>query len=580
MATKENTSFKKFLLDSFGEINPMNNFKGVFSNFKQDLSAGLTVAVIALPLALAFGVGSGLGASAGLWAAIIGGIIGGLFGGSLIGISGPTGPLMVQVSILIAAANLLPEGTNQMQFVFGTIFLSGLFLSILSFFRIARLVYYTPYSVVAGFMCGVGLIVIFLQIPTFLGLPPAKSAKDVLMNLPHLFQNIHQQTFIISMATLVTLFVWSFLVKKIKRLNILPAPIVGLVVGTILAQKLGYDVTVIGDIPTGIPELQFPKFSNFQIMFGPAMTLAGLTLIDSLLTCLVGDHLNGQHHSSDREAFGRGLSNMICGLFGAMPNATSTTGTVANYQNGARTVMASIIHGLILLTLVLGLGPVAAKIPMACLAAILLKVGFDIIDYRIVPILHKLPFTDAWSFWGVMGITVWVDLLVAMAVGMAFAAFRFVHEMGHLFHYQSLSYNDFCHNDKDRIKKDISDKIVVLRPRGPLFFGSVEPLIRSYTAFPKHKYLLIDLHKVTHIDLSGSYVLEDIILKARSNNVQILFGGATEKVHSWLENFKIIENMGLDCYYKTYDEAIARIHNLENVKIYTRLRSKLSSNSK
>ena len=505
---------KETLGSNFGEINPTHNWKGLFKNLKQDILAGVTVAVIALPLALAFGVGSGLGASAGLWAAIIAGVFGGLFGGSSVGVSGPTGPLMVQVGVIMAGASLLPDQADRVLYTISTITLSGLFLMAISFLNIAQLVYYTPYSVVAGFMCGIGALVSILQLPHIFGV---EAQKSVFASIRVVIENSdawNRPSIQIAGLTFVTVVVWDLAGKKWSLLKSLPAPLLGLSLGTMAFRSAGFDLPTIGSIPKTIPHLVLPDFTYFQFMIGPAMALAGLALIDSLLTCLVGDHLNGEHHSSTREAFGRGLTNTIAGLFGALPTATSTTITVANFRCGSKTVLSSVIHGLVLVAIIFVFGSIAETIPLACLAALLFKVGID------------------------------------MGVGVAFAAFRFVHEMGHLYSYKALTFNEQCRSG-DEITEIMNKMIAILQPRGPLFFGAVEPLLRAYTAFDKHSYLIIDLHCVSHIDLSGAYVLEDIVDKAKKNGVEVFFGGGSPRIHQLIKQFKIIEHIGQECYFDT-----------------------------
>lgn len=553
---------KETLGSNFGEINPTHNWKGLFKNLKQDILAGVTVAVIALPLALAFGVGSGLGASAGLWAAIIAGVFGGLFGGSSVGVSGPTGPLMVQVGVIMAGASLLPDQADRVLYTISTITLSGLFLMAISFLNIAQLVYYTPYSVVAGFMCGIGALVSILQLPHIFGV---EAQKSVFASIRVVIENSdawNRPSIQIAGLTFFTVVVWDLAGKKWSLLKSLPAPLLGLSLGTMAFRSAGFDLPTIGSIPKTIPHLVLPDFTYFQFMIGPAMALAGLALIDSLLTCLVGDHLNGEHHSSTREAFGRGLTNTIAGLFGALPTATSTTITVANFRCGSKTVLSSVIHGLVLVAIIFVFGSIAETIPLACLAALLFKVGIDVIDYRIVPILGRLPFTDAWAFWGTLFITVFADLMIAMGVGVAFAAFRFVHEMGHLYSYKALTFNEQCRSG-DEITEIMNKMIAILQPRGPLFFGAVEPLLRAYTAFDKHSYLIIDLHCVSHIDLSGAYVLEDIVDKAKKNGVEVFFGGGSPRIHQLIKQFKIIEHIGQECYFDTYEEALEMVQELQ-----------------
>jgi len=239
---------------------------------------------------------------------------------------------------------------------------------------------------------------------------------------------------------------------------------------------------------------------------------------------------------------------MAAGLVGALPPATSTMATVSNIKTGGKTPMATVFHGLILLALVLGLGPLAAKIPMACLAAILLKVGINILDYRILPVLHKLPFSDMLVFWSVFIITIWQDLLIAMGVGVALAFFRFVQEISTAYQHK-LGYLPNEEAEQYRLDK-AEGKIKLLKPQGPLFFGAVDSLIRSYQRAAKHNILIIDLSDVSMLDLSGAYALEDLVKDTEEKGIKVSITGASPKVEKVLESVKVVDHIGKDHFVK------------------------------
>ncbi len=538
---------KKFLKESAKEVNPWNNLKLMGSNLKGDFLSGLTVAIIALPLALAFGVGSGLGAVAGIWAAIAGGIFGGIFGGSKLGVSGPTGPLMVQLGALLITFQTVSGGIDIIAAV-SIVFLSGLILVGFSMLRIARFIYYTPYSVVAGFMCGIGFIVMLLEFNTFLGVESAHNVKEAIFAIPEAISNASGAALAVSIPTFIMLYLWPVVIKKYRKLNKIPTTLLALLVGTGIAHFFRLDIDYIGEIPTGLPQFYIPDFGSFDKYALPALSLAGLTIFDSLLTCMVSDQMTGTRHSSDRETFGQGLANMAAGLVGALPPATSTMATVSNIKTGGKTPMATVFHGLILLALVLGLGPLAAKIPMACLAAILLKVGINILDYRILPVLHKLPFSDMLVFWSVFIITIWQDLLIAMGVGVALAFFRFVQEISTAYQHK-LGYLPNEEAEQYRLDK-AEGKIKLLKPQGPLFFGAVDSLIRSYQRAAKHNILIIDLSDVSMLDLSGAYALEDLVKDTEEKGIKVSITGASPKVEKVLESVKVVDHIGKDHFVK------------------------------
>lgn len=505
-----------FFKNSIKDINPKQNFNGILSNWKDDTMAGLTVAFIALPLALAFGVGSGLGALSGLWGAIAGGLIGSLFGGSRIGVSGPTGPKMAQLAVIMLSFRMA-DGSPDIVYAFTIIFLSGVFLVLLSFLRVGKLIYFTPYSVIAGFMCGIGVLVIILEIDPLLGLPNAASVSEAIRTLPMALQNFKPHSLELSLGTLFLLFTYPILSKKIAIFRKIPSTLVAIVIGSLVANYLALNVDYIGHIPMGIPELYVPSFSRYSISqyVFPALSLAGLAVFDSLLTCLVNDNLSGDRHNSNRELFGQGLANMGAGLFGGLTTATATMRSVALYKSGGRTPFASFVHGIVLFSIAVFLGPIAGMIPLPVLAAILLKVGIDIIDYRVLPLVHKLPISDLIVFVTVLVVTVVEDLLIAMGIGMAIACFRFVQEISKVYKVEVKS-NEFItlHNNN-----------LIFAPTGPLFFGAVQSLQEAFSEIQDNSNVQIDLSKIVMIDLSGAFALDDAIesLKTKSVNVDIIY---------------------------------------------------------
>lgn len=544
------------------DFNPWHNLRLFGTNVGNDVLAGLTVAVIALPLALAFGVASGLGPETGMWAAICGGIFVGVFGGSNTGVSGPTGPKVVQLAAIVELTRQA-SGQADVGFIFSIVFLSGLVCIGLALLKLGRFIYYTPYSVVSGFMCGIGVIIILLEIPAMLGFETPSSVWDAVRQIP--FDVVHEdpRAVAVSVATFVSILLW----PKISPVRWLPAPLIGLVVGTGIAVVFNFDIARIGEMPTGIPKLSIPNFSRIDEMIGPAAALAGLAVFDSLLTCLVGDNMTGERHNSDREIFGQGLANLACGLVGGVTTATATMRTVANIKCGGRTGLACVTHGIVLLALMLGLAPLASLIPTACLAGILLKVGIDIIDYRVVPVLHRMPFTDAICFWTVLLVTVSVDLLVAMGVGVAIAFIRVVHELGSLYEQQVVSVKDANRTwaGQENMSDELQEQILKLQLQGPLFFGVADTLYRVATQLGSYRYLMIRMAQVPMIDMSGAFLLEDIIDKAHSNQATVVITGLRPSTERVLKHLKILDKVGSHRCFATFEEAMQWIQANESL---------------
>ncbi|MAQ43171.1 MAG: hypothetical protein CMG25_01610, partial [Candidatus Marinimicrobia bacterium] len=368
------------IINTLKEINPWHNIRILHSNIKADVLAGITVGIIALPLALAFGEISRLGPVAGIWGAIAGGIVGGLFGGCMVGVSGPTAPKAAQIAAFMSAFVIGTTNNPDLIAAFSIIFLSGLILIMISVIKISKFIHYTPYPVVAGFMCGIGVIVILTQINAFVGLESEKSIHEVFQNFSYTIQNINIEALYVAIPSLMILFLWESLEKKIAFFKNIPSPLAALIIGTSIAYLMNLNIPYIGDKMNNTGDAQIfsfyiPDLSRLGEFIIPALALAGLAVLDSLLSCKVADNMTNTHHSSDRETFGQGMANMAAGLFGGVTTATATMRTVANIKFGAKTPLASIIHGLTLLAILLGLGFLVEAIPTACLAAILFKVG-------------------------------------------------------------------------------------------------------------------------------------------------------------------------------------------------------------
>ena len=552
------------------EISPRANIASLSENVKGDIVAGITVGIIALPLALAFGEISQLGPIAGVWGAIAGGIVGGFFGGCLVGVSGPTAPKAAQIAAYMSFFVIGSTNNPDLVAAFSIIFLSGIILVIISFAKISHFIHYTPYPVVAGFMCGIGVIVILTQLNAFVGLEVKKSIDDVIINLSDTINNANIEALYVSLPSLAILFLWPFLGKKYALLNKVPAPLTALVVGTCLAQIFNLDIPYIGDKmgntdANQIFSIYLPDLSRTISFISPAFALAALAILDSLLSCKVADNITGERHSSDRETFGQGMANIAAGLFGGVTTATATMRTVANIKFGGKTPLASIIHGLTLLAVLLGLGSFVAKIPTACLAAILFKVGIEILDYRIIPVINKLPIKDLIIFCMVLFITVYEDLMVAIAIGVIFAVLSSVKDLKDIFKEKNIyDFVDFSDSDYAKYldaNEDNHSNIKILNPKGSLFFGSVEKLIKSFNQIPNDNPVIIDMKEVLKADLTGIFGLEDLVKLSQSQNRNVTITNVNKEINNNLIALKFVENIGSENIGETPAKFFQKINN-------------------
>tara|TARA_Y100001970_G_scaffold291499_1_gene428874 strand:+ start:145 stop:1851 length:1707 start_codon:yes stop_codon:yes gene_type:complete len=546
-----------FISTTLKELNPWNNIKVLHTNIWGDIVAGITVAIIALPLALAFGEISKLGPIAGVWGAIAGGIVGGLFGGCMVGVSGPTAPKAAQIAAFMGAFVIGTTNEPDLVAAFSIIFLSGIILVLISILKISRFIHYIPYSVVAGFMCGIGVIVILTQINAFLGLESEKNIRAVFENFRYTIQNVNVEALYVALPSLLILFFWNTLEKKIKFLMNIPSPLIALIIGTSIAYLMNLNIPYIGDKMTGANDAKifsfyFPDLTRISEFMFPAFALAGLAVLDSLLSCIVADNITGNRHSSDRETFGQGMANMAAGLFGGVTTATATMRTVANIKFGGKTPLASIVHGLTLIAILLGLGFLVAAIPTACLAAILFKVGIDILDYRILPVLKKLPIIDLLVFIIVLFVTVYEDLMIAVLVGVIFSLLSSIKNLRSSYSHENIHFSNSDFASVNWNSKKLKELPVnILQVNGPLFFISVQSLIKTYSDASKHEVLIVDINNITTIDLSGVYALEDLIKTALSKNIKVLVLDVNSNIKEKLKKMNFSNNIGKENYIES-----------------------------
>lgn len=562
-ATGGRLTHAREIVAGLAHLNPWHNLELWGRNPKQDILAGVTVAVISVPMAMAFGVASGLGAAAGIWATICGGLLVGLFGGSTTGVSGPTSPKVVQLAIVMQA-HVLASGRPDLGYAFTLVFFSGLVVTAMSLLRLGRFVYYTPYSVVSGFMCGIGLILILLQINPLLGIAGAKSLRGAVLAIPHALMIARWPALLISLATFASVVFWD----RAKPLHWLPGPLVGLAAGTAVAGVLGLDVPYVS-MNSGLPALWLPRVSMVGSMVGPACALAGLCLFDSLMTCLVCDAMTDDRHDSNRELLGQGIANMACGLIGGVTTATATMRSVANIKSGARSSLACFAMGATMLALMLGLAPLASSVPMACLAAILLKVGLDILDYRVLPVLRRLPPTDKLCFWVVLVLTIWADLLIAVGVGLAIALLRFVEQMSAI-HSPTFAHIKLPERSPElpQIAHSFDDRVATVRCEGPLFFGHSDAMSRVINRLGRYEVLIVDVSRVSYIDLSGAFLIDDLYAKAAAVETDVLLVGVRSEILRVLDDVRVSPKIGEERLFSRLDGAIAELQRRFSAEAY------------
>jgi sulfate permease, SulP family len=508
-----------------------------FNNIRGDIYGGLTAAVVALPLALAMGVASGAGPIAGIYGAIFVGLFASLFGGTPSQVSGPTGPMMVVMAAVFTkyTAMFPDDPTHGAALAFTVVILGGLLQTAFGLMKMGKYINLIPHPVVSGFMSGIGVIIILLQLPPLLGYAAVSGPMASIEVLPHILANPIPEPLI--MGCLAMLIVY-FLPNRINQ--IMPSPLLALILGTIVLYvwqggditttvensqeiyKLGA-VQVLGNIPTGLPAPILPAF-ELDLMPGmvkSALMLAALGSIDSLLTSLVADNITRTYHESDRELIGQGIGNSLAGIFGGLPGAGATMRTVVNVRAGGLTPISGALHALVLLAIVLGAGTVASYIPHAVLAGILVKVGTDIIDWDYLKRLRSASIAGIAVMATVFLITVFIDLITAVAVGMIMASFIFMQRMVDL-QLDSVTAITDPHDEaplseeEAQLLKEAEGRILLYHISGPMSFGAAKGMARRLAAFEKYDVLILDLSDVPHIDFTSCRALEDIVHNAWS----------------------------------------------------------------
>ena len=533
-----------------------------FNNLRGDLFGGVTAAIIALPMALAFGVASGAGPAAGLYGAVLVGLFAALFGGTPTLISEPTGPMTVIMTAVIAhliAAN--PE--NGMAMAFTVVMMAGLFQILFGILKLGPYVTMMPYTVISGFMTGIGLILIVLQMGPFLGHPtPPGGVLGTLDSLPELIASIQPAETALAAFTFGLIL---FFPARWRRF--LPPQLIALVIGSLISIWFlaDSDIRRIGEIPTGLPELQLPVFTaaQWQLMVIDALVLAVLGSIDALLTSVIAENMTRKEHSSNKELFGQGVGNLASGLFGGIPGAGATMGTVVNIQAGGRSALSGLTRAVLLMIVVLGAAELTAQIPLAVLAGIALKVGFDIIDWAFLKRAHRVSLKAAAIMYGVIGLTVFVDLITAVAIGVFVANVLTIERMSRL---QSASIKAIRHahglqdlnRDELVLMERAEGRILIFELGGPLIFGLAKAISRQHAVLTDHEALIVDFTDVPVLGVSSSLALEEIILGDLGKALPVFIVGAEGDVERRLKKLGLLDAVTADHVVATRQEALEK----------------------
>lgn len=551
----------------------------LFSNLKGDLFGGVTAGIVALPLALAFGIqafsgvdspdAASLGAYVGLTGAMLLGFFAALFGGTHSQISGPTGPMTVITATLVSGAWASSGGSLSEVFIsmaLAAIF-CGLFQILFGLIKIGKYVRYIPYPVLSGFMSGIGVIIILQQLYPLVGQNGSGTMVDQLAGLPEAFSQTSLTALLLGVATVAIIYLFPLLTKKV------PSTLVALIVMTVISRFIDMNgVATIGEIPAGLP---LPFFANDHVTLEglnwgailiaaiiPGLTLAGLGSIDTLLTSVVADNITKTKHNSNRELIGQGIGNAVAGLFCGLPGAGATMRTVVNVKSGGRTQLSGMTHAIFLLAIMLGLGSVVQYVPLSVLAGILITVGWGIIDFKGFKDLVKIPRADAVVLIVVFLVTVFVDLLTAVGIGMVIACVLFMKRASDLVEggYSSQELTNFDKespwDDEHGMPDTVAHKIYVQRLNGPIFFGTINKFKEVMQTVPADaKIVIIRMRLVSFMDQSGLYAMEEAVKDIQARGAQVLMTIIQPQPMYMLTKMNLIPDLVPENHtFKTFEE--------------------------
>lgn len=533
-----------------------------FDNLRGDFFGGITAGIVALPLALAFGVQSGAGAIAGLYGAIALGVFAATFGGTSSQVSGPTGPMTV-VSALVITTAIERHGSFEagMGFIIGIFVLAGLAQILFGVLQLGTYIRYIPYPVVSGFMTGIGGIIILLQVFPFFGQTSPKKVIDVVAHIADVIHGINWAAMIIAASTIAIIYLFPKITKAV------PSPLVALVSMTLVTASVGLDVPLIGTIPSGIPELQLGSIFTIQardltLIIELALTLALLGAIDSLLTSVIADNITKTKHHSNRELIGQGIGNIVAGSIGGLPGAGATMRTLVNVNAGGQTPLSGVIHGVLLLAILFGMGTYAQEIPLPVLAGILITVGIGIIDYKGLRHIKSVPRTDAVVMLIVLMMTVFVDLIQAVAAGLILSSILFMKQMSDQLG-REVKIIPLKEVDREtpwadeNIPDSIADNIYVKHLSGPLFFGFAPAFQAMAESLPDIRVVIFRMKHVPHIDQTGLYAMEEVILSLEKRNIAVVLTGLQAQPLRMLQRINVVPGLIPESYlFDTFKECV------------------------
>lgn len=522
--------------------------------FTGDLFGGINSAIIALPQALAFGVATGFGAGAGIWGAIILCLVAGILGTRVPMISGITGPSAIVIASIMHALN------KDINAVLIIILMAGIFQMMIALTKWTNVVKYVPYPVISGFMNGVGTIIIIMQINPLLGL---KSYSNTIESLEHVLQSFHTmniEAFLLGLTALIMVFGFP------KRWNkYVPSQILALILCTFISIKMGLNVDKISQISISFPKLALPTITLHDTItyFDYGITLAIILTSETLLTGLVCNSITKTQISPRLLVASQGLGNALCGLTGSLPGAAATMRTVAAIKTGASTKIAALTSSIVLFILLYKFSGFVAEIPLCVLAAILIKIGSDIIDTKLLKVIKIAPKEDKYVLLVVFILTVFYNLIVAVGAGITLAALLYakkVADNAKVVH-KKVQDKDIRKHEK-ALEINSHHKLRIVHISGQFFFGSATQLISQFDELLGTKYLILSYDSSELLDISAIFAFEDIIARLKSQHITILLVINNSDILNQLKKHKITDEIDEEFIFYSELEAINKAKKL------------------
>lgn len=527
--------------------------------FVKDLTAGIIVAIIALPLSIALAIASGVDPAKGLYTAIIAGFIISFFGGSTVQIAGPTAAFASIVGGIVAAYEF--KGL-----VVATI-MAGIILIVMGLFKLGSLIKYIPYTITTGFTSGIAITIVIGQMKDFFGLQFEHSPLetfDKVKEIINSFSTVNIEAVAIGALALLILIVFPKFLKRV------PPSLIAVIVCALVVKLFDMNVNTIGDlyqISSAPPVPQVPEFSFDMVrsLIPSAFTIAVLAAIESLLSCVVADGMVGSVHNSNTELIAQGLGNIGSALFGGIPATGAIARTAANIKNGGRTPIAGIVHAVMLLIVLVLLMPYAALIPMPAIAAILFVVAYNMSEWRqFVSLLKSAPKSDIIVLVVTFVLTVVFDLVVAICVGFVLAAILFMKRMADVTNVHGWKYG-VDENDPESIhRKQVPDGTLVYEITGPMFFGAADKLARIIKTAKTNGVVIIRMRTVPAVDATAIHSLETILRSCRSRKITLVLSHVNQQPMSVFKKSRLYEEIGEENFCQNIDAALARASEILN----------------